>query len=284
MSDIQSWDDLASLDSYETENNLLIIDGNNLAYRWIKRHNYNDYSEDFIGTVKSLAKSYGAVRTICCFDFGKSYYRREILDSYKSTRPKPETEEEQKKYDEFFDCLNRTIEQLPMESYKFRGVEADDILAYLTLNLKSKYNHVWMVSSDQDLYQLVDENVSIFNIYSRREITEDYLLEEFGVTPSEELLAKIIRGDKGDDIIGIEGIGDKRSRDLARKYGTFDALLKALPLKGKAKYIQNLNAGKEKLILNRNLISLERHHLDALLSGKDGEDVLKELERAVNHR
>ena len=45
--------------------------------------------------------------------------------------------------------------------------------------------------------------------------------------------------------LGIEGIGPKRAQALAREYKTLDNLLEALPIKGRAKYIQNLNAGHE---------------------------------------
>jgi DNA polymerase I len=278
---MQTWNDLASID--EEKNNLLILDGNNLAYRWIGRHNYDNFTEDYISTIKSLAGSYHAKRIIVAFDFGKSYYRVELLDTYKAGRKKPTTPEETQKYDDFFKCLNETIEELPMESYKFRGVEADDIIAYLTTHLAENYEHIWIVSSDTDLHQLITENVSIFNLYSRKEITEDSLLEDKGLSPSEVLLAKIIAGDSGDNITGVEGIGAKRSADLARKYKDLPGLIAARPIKGTAKYIKNLNASDttKMLVLNNKLINLHKYHETAITAGKNGEEYLEELSRAL---
>ena len=86
MTDIKGWNDLAAVqDQLGEKNNLLIIDGNNLAYRWIQRKNYNHFEEDYHRTIESLGKSYKADKIIICFDFGKSYYRIELADGYKST-------------------------------------------------------------------------------------------------------------------------------------------------------------------------------------------------------
>jgi 5'-3' exonuclease len=262
---------------YSTYNNLLIVDANNLSYRWLQRPNYASFDADFIRTIQSLAKSYEAARTIVCFDFGKSYYRMDMHEEYKGTRKKPQEEEEIKKYEDFFAVLNALPEQLDEEVLKFRGVEADDILAWITQNISDRYDHTWIVSSDRDLYQLIDDNVSIFNIFGRKEITLQTLTEEYQVTPSEYMLSRIIEGDKSDNILGIEGIGPKRAQALAREYKTLDNLLEALPIKGKSKYITNLNAGREQLIRNEKLINLKQYCIEAICTGKEGEQPLERL-------
>ena len=124
---------------------------------------------------------------------------------------------------------------LDEEVLKFRGVEADDILAWITQNMADKYDHTWIVSSDRDLYQLVDDNISIFNIFGRREVTVETLRDDFDVSPSEYMLSRIIEGDKSDNILGIEGIGPKRAQTLAREYKTLDALTRSLTHQRKIK-------------------------------------------------
>ena len=277
----KSWNDLADLQEpdYSNYNNLLIVDANNLSYRWLQRPNYDSFGADFIRTIQSLSKSYEAARTIVCFDFGKSYYRMDMHEEYKGTRKKPQEEEEIKKFEAFFAVLNDLPEQLDEEVLKFRGVEADDILAWITQNVSEKYDHTWIVSSDKDLIQLVDDNVSIFNIFGRKEVTKQSLQEDLGLVPSEFMLSRIIEGDKSDNIIGIEGIGPKRAQTLAKEYKTLSSLLEALPIKGRAKYIQNLNAGIETLIRNEKLINLKKYCEDAIVSGKEGDEPLAELKR-----
>jgi len=283
------WDDLAELNAVspliipKNGDNLLICDGNNLGYRYIKRKNYNNFREDYLRTLDSLAKSYSADTIIVAFDFGKSYYRIEQYPEYKGTRKKPQTEEEQQYYDEFFACLNDLADNLPLHirGLKFRGVEADDIITYLVKNLSDSFDNTWIVSSDRDIYQLLSDKVSIFNIFSRKEITQASLFEDHKVTPQEYALARIISGDDGDNIIGIEGIGEVRSCALATKYKTFEALLAALPIKGTSQYIKNLNAGKDILIRNEKLIRLLQYNDLAIRAGKDGDLALDELERLI---
>jgi 5'-3' exonuclease len=280
MTDTKSWNDLADVEQadYSGYKNLLLIDANNLSYRWLQRPNYSSFSGEFKKTIQSLAKSYQAARTIVCFDFGKSYYRMELLNDYKGTRKKPETEEEQQRYDDFFAVLNSLPDELDEEVLKFRGVEADDLIAWLSVNLSDKYEHTWIVSSDKDLLQLVSDSVSVFNIFGRKEVTKASIYESTELTPEQFMLSRIIEGDKSDNIIGIEGIGPKRAQALAKEYNDFDTLLQALPLKGKSKYITNLNAGKDTLIRNEKLINLKRYSVDAITAGKEEYSILEALQ------
>ena len=279
MSNTKSWNDLADLQQpdYSSYNNLLIVDANNLSYRWLQRPNYNSFGADFIRTIQSLSKSYEAARTIVCFDFGKSYYRMDMHEEYKGTRKKPQDEEEAKKYEDFFAVLNSLPDELDEEVLKFRGLEADDILAFITQNVSDRYDHTWIISSDRDLYQLIDHNVSIFNIFGRKEVTEESLMEDYGTTPYEYMLSRIIEGDKSDNILGIEGIGPKRAQGLAKDHKEFNKLLESLPIKGRSKYIQNLNAGRDILLRNEKLINLKKYCEEAILSGKEGEQYLATL-------
>ena len=275
----KSWNDLAELNMTidSSYNNLLLIDANNIAYRWIQRINYNNFASDYQRTVQSLTKSYEAVRTVACFDFVRSYYRMNMYDEYKQNRKKPKEEDEAKKYEEFFGVLNNLPEYLNEEVLKFRGIEADDIITYLVKNISKNYEHTWIISSDRDLYQLVNDDVSIFNLFSRKEITKQTLKENFDLSPDEYMLSRIIEGDKSDNIYGVEGIGPKRAQGLAKEHRTFETLLESLPVKGRAKYIQNLNSSKQILERNEKLISLKKYNEDAILSGKYGQESLDEL-------
>jgi 5'-3' exonuclease len=275
-----NWDDLAELTQakaiIESSNNLLLVDGVNLAFRYLQRKNYNNYTDDYIRTVTSLGKSYGAKRIICCFDSGASAYRKAMFPEYKQNRKVERSEEEQQRFTEFFNCLTDTIDALPFEHYKFKGIEADDVIAYFTKNLSQKYDHTWVISSDRDLYQLLKQNVSIFNMYSRKEIDVDYLEQEFGLTPREYSYARMIEGDAGDGISGVEGIGPKRSIALIKEFKTIENLIASLPLTGKAKYIQNLNKSLDILQRNEKLINLI-DYVDDVIASVEKQDLIEEM-------
>lgn len=274
----KTWDDLAEVENVLSQpKSLLLVDGNNLAYRWLHRKNYNSFQDDYLRTVESLGKSYNAEKTIVCFDFGKSYYRMNLLDSYKGNRTKPKEEEEQRHYEEFFACLNDIPELLPCQSLKFRGLEADDIITFLVLNLSKRFEHTWIVTSDRDMYQLISDSVSIFNMFSRKEIDLPTFYETYEMEPDQYLFSRILEGDKSDNILGVEGVGPKRAQQLAKEYASLADLLDSLPLKGKSKYIQNLNASKEKLLKNEQLISLKKYNKTVIEAAKEGEDVWNAL-------
>lgn len=272
-----SWNDLAELEQTKLEEkNLLLIDANNVAFRYLHRPNFDNFSQEYIKTISSLGKSYSSVRTICCFDVGASNFRKTLFPGYKQNRKIERTEEEQQRFTAFFNCLKETTDILPFEHFKFKGLEADDIITFLTLNLKNKYDNVWIVSSDRDLYQLLDTNVHIFNLFSRKEITKETLQLDLDITPEEFMYTRIIEGDKSDGINGIDGIGQKRALALIKEYKTIENLINNLPLKGKAKYIQNLNNGKEILELNKQLMDL-KNHVNEAISMSESPEVVKEL-------
>ena len=51
----KSWNDLAEVENATaTATNLLLIDANNLAFRWLQRKNVDNFTDDFIKTIKSL--------------------------------------------------------------------------------------------------------------------------------------------------------------------------------------------------------------------------------------
>lgn len=280
-----NWDDLAEITTtreiIDNSNNLLLVDGVNIAFRYLHRNNYANFTDDYIRTVSSLAKSYEAKRVICCFDAGASLYRKTLFPDYKANRKVERSEEDQERFDKFFECLNATIEELPFEHYKFKGIEADDIIAYFSIHLSKQYEHTWIVSSDRDLYQLLKEDVSIFNLFSRNEITLESLQEKFDMTPREYAFSRIIEGDKSDNILGIEGIGPKRSAAIVKEYKTLDNLLTSLPLKGRAKYITNLNNGAKTLEQNEKLINLLDYNDDVISCVEKQELVNSMLQAAL---
>jgi len=64
---------------------------------------------------------------------------------------------------------------------------------------------------------------------------------------------------------------------LAKEYKNLHNLIEALPIKGRAKYIQNLNASKDLLIRNEKMINLKRYNEEALDAAKEPEVVRDRL-------
>lgn len=252
-------------------NNLMVVDGLNLAFRW-KWNKASNFAEEYLKTIRSLSASYDASRVIVLSDWGQSTYRLELDPQYKANRKElreTQTEEEAQDFQDFLDEFNKALTLCDEDGFdviKIHGVEADDIAAYISINFdKDQFDHVWLISSDGDWDTLVNNNVSRFSYVTRKEYTLENWEEEHGCNdPTEFVSIKALEGDKGDNIPGVEGVGPKRAQDLVAKYGSVFDLCEYLPLSGTAKYIKNLNESKDRIMLNIDLVDLVSCHEDAI--------------------
>ena len=265
---------IANLGSPAPTGNLLIVDGLNVAFRW-KHQNILDFKYDYIRTIESLAKSYKAGTIIVCADGGSSY-RKEIFPEYKANRKErfaDQTEQEAKEFEmfmaEFQDTLTLIKEKYPV--FHFRGVEADDIAAYITQNID--YDECWLISSDKDWDLLISDKVSRFSTVTRKETTVHNWDEHYDFEIEDYITFKCLTGDKGDNVPGVPGVGPKRAVQLMEQYGTVFDIYDACPLEGRYKYIQAVNENAEQLLTNVELMDLVTYCEDAI--GEENKEVIK---------
>ena len=263
-------------------NSTLIVDALNLAFRW-KHQGRTDFRYDYQSTVKSLAKSYDCKNVIITADWGSSTYRKAISPDYKQNRKDKfaeQSEAERIAFEEFFEEFEASLEVLA-EDYpvlRYKGVEADDIAAHL-VKYKNKYDleYIWLISSDRDWDLLIQENVGRFSYVTRREVRLDNWREHYDIDPSMYISMKCLTGDKGDNVPGIPGIGPKRATQLIEQYGSAWDIYEAVPIDSKYKYIQELNANCEQLLVNYELMDLMTFCDDAI-----GQDNIVDIERVIN--
>jgi len=256
--------------------NVLVVDSLNLCFRFLHRKQ-TEFVGEFIETIKSLARSYKCGRIILTGDYGASTYRRDLLPEYKMNRKKEnQTEDEKAAFYAFIDEYNNCLEEgesIGITTLKYKGVEADDLAAYLVKYKKEfGFNNIWLISSDRDWDLLVQENVSRFSFVTRKEVLfpacfgyDEKVIETeeteetkwpYDVSPEHYLTLKCLQGDSGDNIAGCPGVGPKRALELIKQYGDVFEIYNNLPLPGKYKYIQNLNEFKDNLLLNVELMDL----------------------------
>ena len=248
--------------------NLLIVDALNIAFRW-KHQKVTDFKYDYVRTVESLAKSYNAGTIIITADGGSSY-RKAIFPEYKANRKEKyaeQTPQEEKEFAmfmaEFSDTLTLLKNKHPV--FQFKGVEADDIAAYISMNLdKYNFDECWMISSDRDWDLLITDKVSRFSTVTRKEITLNTWDEHYDFEVEDYITFKCLTGDKGDNVPGIPGIGPKRAVEIMNQYGNIFDIYAAVPLEGKYKYIQSLNENAEQLLMNVELMDLVTYAEEAI--------------------
>ena len=258
--------------------NLLIVDGLNIAFRW-KHQGVLDFKYDYVRTIESLAKSYNAGTIIITADGGSSY-RKAILPEYKANRKEKyaeQTPQEEKEFAMFMAEFSNTLTLLKEKHtvLQFKGVEADDIAAYISMNLdKFNFDECWMISSDRDWDLLINDKVSRFSTVTRKETTVHNWDEHYDFEIEDYITFKCLTGDKGDNVPGIPGVGPKRAVQLMEQYGTVFDIYDSCPIEGKYKYIQSLNENAEQLLLNVELMDLVTYSEEAI--GKDNIQVINE--------
>lgn len=266
----------------ENANATLVVDALNLAFRW-KHQGRTDFRYEYQDTVKSLAKSYDCPNIIITADWGSSSYRKAISPEYKQNRKDKfadQSEAEKLAFEEFFEEYEESLAVL-QEDYpvlRYKGVEADDIAAHLVKH-KDRYDleYMWLISSDRDWDLLIQEKVGRFSYVTRKEVRVDNWKEHYDIKPEEYISMKCLTGDKGDNVLGIPGIGPKRASQLIREYGSAMDIYEATPLNSRYKYLQALDEHRERLLVNYELMDLITYCDDAI-----GTDNINDIGRVIN--
>ncbi|NBW99641.1 hypothetical protein EBR03_08730, partial [bacterium] len=153
--------------------------------------------------------------SVFCFDGGCDY-RKSVYPGYKENRKDANEQPEKKAAREFLyqEVSNLRTVTLPsmgaVNVFWERGFEADDLIASCVKNLDTA-KKVYLVSTDEDLYQLIEGNrVVIYKpgknaVYSE----DDYRNEFYDTPPCLYASAKAWAGCSSDGIPGLPKVGMK---------------------------------------------------------------------------
>jgi 5'-3' exonuclease len=203
--------------------NTLLVDGDNLltiGFYGLKNHFYKGQHIGglfhFIDTLRRSFENYHLDK-ICVFWDGKDGHvcRKKIYHHYKENRKsRIRTEEEIFSYQRQRSRIKQYLEELYVRQGEFEYCESDDCIAYYTQNSPKEKKIIY--SSDRDLAQLVNEDVTIYNpshkkVYKKNDII-DY--DHESILIENVKLVKILCGDPSDNIFGIKNMGIKRLMSL----------------------------------------------------------------------
>lgn len=176
----------------------------------------------FLKTLLMLSQTLKSNKFIFAWDSSKSL-RRDIYPNYKKREEitDPEKIELEKISRPQFAILRRYI--LPKmgfnNNFYLNGYEADDIIASVIMDSDNSI----IVSSDNDLYQLLDKS-SMFDLSKKSYYTRKDLMEEYSVTPQQWRRVKECAGCTGDKVDGVKymrGLKEvKIGYNVAAKYVT----------------------------------------------------------------
>lgn len=201
--------------------------------------------------IKSLQPDY----LVAAFDLKAKTFRHEAYEEYKATRKK----QPQELYDQI-PLVKEVLQSFNIPIFEKAGLEADDLIGTIA-HLKSIDRpeiETIIVTGDQDVFQLIDENTKALSPHKGLSETVLYdvktIKEKFGgLNPKQLIDFKALRGDPSDNIPGIKGIGEKGAIDLLNNFQTLE------------KIYQNLNSDK---IKERTKKLLTEQKANAFLSKK----------------
>ena len=202
-----------------------------------------DFNPDFIAT---------------CFDLPFPTFRHKKFKEYKANRtPTPKELYQQ------IPIVKRLLKILEVPVFEKKGFEADDLIGTVG-ELVKKHNssiEVIVLSGDLDLLQLVDENIKVYILkkgkdnsllYDKELVKEKYL----GLSPSQLVDFRALRGDPSDNIPGVSGVGEKTTIKLLNQFQNIENLYNCLE---RGKNIGVNEKMKEKLIQQKKKAFLSQY-------------------------
>lgn len=132
--------------------------------------------------------------------------------------------------------------------------EGDDLIAYYVLNKKNEEKIV-IVSSDEDLTQLLSNDVYIYNPRLKKNISNLNFKKEYGYPYSNVLIKKIICGDKSDNIGNILGVSEKTLFNMMPEIKERDVALDEIIARAKNLNDERIKCKKKPLKYCENIIN-----------------------------
>ena len=146
---------------------------------------------------------------VVIFDSARKNFRNEIYSDYKGNRSDaPDDLIPQ------FDYIRKSVEAFNLPSVELLNYEADDLIATYSEQILSAGAKVTIISSDKDLMQLYKKNIRIYDPMKNKYISDQDILDKFGVEPSKVIDVQALAGDSSDNVPGVPGIGVKTAAEL----------------------------------------------------------------------
>ncbi len=206
----------------------------------------------FVNFVHQLQSNHSTDYIIFALDSKEEGFRKEVYPSYKANRPAPP--------EDLVAQLGVAIEWIEKMGFKTLskgGYEADDVIATV-VNMARKQGIVGkMVSSDKDLYQLLDdEKIVLYDWVKKKTIGEDECIAKFGVPPKYFVDFQALIGDSSDNVPGVPGIGPKTASKIINEYHTLEDIYENIDKIGTPRIRKLLLENKELAFISRELVRL----------------------------
>ncbi len=204
---------------------MLIVDGSYFLFRSyavpfkfsskVKRvplHVLTTYLKFLRLVIKVSERDHEIKKIVIIFDSQKENERLSLDSNYKSNRKKDYSFETDSPF-HHYPLVRQLLNHVDIANYEARTGEADDLIASIAEEYKSEFD-IYIASNDTDFYQLISESIKVVRIQTKNSVqivSEESIVDELGVIPSQYVDWKSMVGDRADNITGIKGIGPKKA-------------------------------------------------------------------------
>jgi DNA polymerase-1 len=185
------------------------------------------------------------------FDASEKTFRTTLYDQYKAHRPPPPEDLIPQ-----FPLVREATRAFGVPALELDGYEADDLIATYAKQVAEAGGEVVIVSSDKDLMQLVNEQISMFDPMKSLKIGREQVIEKFGLGPERVVEIQALAGDSVDNVPGAPGIGIKTAVQLLTEFGDLDTLLERAHEIKQPKKRETLMGFADQVRLSRELVRL----------------------------
>ena len=219
----------------------------------------DDFSPEYLAAVFDVGaptirnQQAEAITTIRKFDIKTQTFKESQYGGYKANRAEmPPDLVQQIPY------IRRALEGYRIPILQLEGYEADDVIGTLARKAAAESHPVFVVSSDKDMLQLVNEKVQVLNPPKDNLICDAAKVEEIlGVPPSKVVDVMALRGDAVDNIPGAPGIGDKGSVELIQRFGSVEQALERAAEVEKKTYRESLQNNRDNILYSKQLVTID---------------------------
>jgi len=209
----------------------------------------------FVNILKKIFKDEKPEYLGVCFDVSRDTFRQKKFAEYKINRPSmPDGLSSQ------IPIIKDIISAYNIACFEKEGFEADDVIATLAKKARQEGFDVFIISSDKDILQLVDEHIVVFSPYKDQGTLYDLkkIEERYQLKPHQIVDILSLMGDAADNIPGISGIGEKTAIELIHTFGSLENLLENLDQVKSEKIKAALKDNISRAELNRELVILQQ--------------------------
>jgi DNA polymerase-1 len=219
----------------------------------------DDFSPEYLAAVFDVGaptvrnQQAEAITTIRKFDIKTQTFKEAEYGGYKANRAEmPGDLAQQIPY------IRRALEGYRIPILQLEGYEADDVIGTLARKAAAESYPVFVVSSDKDMLQLVNDKVQVLNPPKDNLICDAAKVAEIlGVPPSKVVDVMALRGDAVDNIPGAPGIGDKGSVELIQRFGSVEQALEHAAEVEKKTYRESLQNNRDNILHSKQLVTID---------------------------